>query len=68
VDLHVFKNKLEISYRDLKEENQSCEREKFELQEQLIDMETQLQMIRNERDYYMNRLIDVEDELKNESV
>ncbi|CAF2056330.1 unnamed protein product [Rotaria magnacalcarata] len=67
VDLHVFKNKLEISYRDLKEENQSYEREKFELQEQLIDMETQLQMIRNERDYYMNRLIDVEDELKNES-
>ncbi|CAF4526558.1 unnamed protein product, partial [Rotaria socialis] len=67
VDLHIFKNKLEISYRDLKEENQSCEREKFELQEQLIDMETQLQMIRNERDHYMNRLIDVEDELKNES-
>jgi hypothetical protein len=68
VDLHVYKNQLENSYRDLKEVNDSCEREKFELQEQVIDMENQLHIIRRERDQYMNRLIDIEHELKRESV
>jgi hypothetical protein len=48
--------------------NEYCEREKFELQEQIIDMEGQLQIIRNERDQFMNRLIDTEYELKKESV
>lgn len=68
VDLHVYKNQLETSYRDLKEVNEYCEREKFELQEQIIDMEHQLQIIRDERDRFMNRLIDTEHELKTESV
>jgi len=68
VDLHVYKNQLETSYRDLKEENEYCEREKFEIQEQLIDMESQLQTVRQERDRYMNKLMDTELELKKESV
>lgn len=68
VDLHVYKNQLETSNRNLKEDNECCERERFELQEQLIDMEHQLQIIREERDQYMNRLIDTEHELKRESV
>jgi hypothetical protein len=68
VDLHVYKNQLENSYRDLKEINSCCEREKFELQEQLINIESQLQIIREERDQYINRLIDTEHELKRESV
>lgn len=68
VDLHVYKNQLENSYRDLKEVNESCEREKFELQEQIIDMENQLQIIRNERDQYMNKIIQIEHEFKKESV
>lgn len=68
VDLHVYKNKLETSYRDLKEENEYCEREKFELQEQIINMESQLNIIREERDQYMNKLIDIEHELKKEFV
>ncbi|CAF2516827.1 unnamed protein product [Rotaria sp. Silwood2] len=66
VDLHIYKNQLENSYRDLKEENECCEREKFELQEQVIDIENQLQRIREERNQYMNRLMDTEHELKRE--
>jgi hypothetical protein len=68
VDLHVHKNQLEASNRNLKEENECCERERFEIQEQLIDVENQLQTIREERDQYMHRLIEVEHELKRESV
>jgi predicted nucleic acid-binding Zn-ribbon protein len=68
VDLHVYKNQLETSYRDLKEVNEYCEKEKFELQEQLIDMDNQLQIIRGERDHFMNKLIETEHELKRESV
>ncbi|CAF3532661.1 unnamed protein product [Rotaria sordida] len=66
VDLHVYKNQLENSYRDLKEDNECCEREKFELQEQLIDMESQLQTIREECNQYMNKLMDTEHDLKKE--
>ncbi|CAF1271456.1 unnamed protein product [Rotaria sp. Silwood1] len=66
IDLHISKNQLENSYRDLKQENECCEKEKFELQEQLIDIENQLQIIREERNQYMNRLIDTEYELKKE--
>jgi len=68
VDLHVYKNQLETSYRDLKEVNEYCEKEKFELQEQIIDMDNQLQIIRGERDHFMNKLIETEHELKRESV
>ncbi|CAF5058640.1 unnamed protein product, partial [Rotaria sp. Silwood1] len=68
IDLHISKNQLENSYRDLKQENECCEKEKFELQEQLIDIENQLQIIREERNQYMNRLIDTEYELKKEFV
>jgi predicted nucleic acid-binding Zn-ribbon protein len=68
VDLHIFKTQLENSYRELKEENESCEREKFELQEQMIDMETQLQVIRQERDQYLTNLINTEHDLKTEAV
>jgi predicted nucleic acid-binding Zn-ribbon protein len=68
VDLHVYKDQLENSYRDLKGENEYCEREKFELQEQLIDMENQLQTIREERDQYMNKFTDSEHEFKKELV
>jgi hypothetical protein len=68
VDLHVYQNQLENSNRDLKEENECCEKERFELQEQIIDMENQLQIIRQERDQYINRLIDNENEFKTELV
>ena len=68
VDLHVYKNQLEHSYRDLKEENEGCEREKFELQEQMIDMENQLQLIRQERDQSVMKLLHTEQELQAETV
>lgn len=68
VDLHVYKTQLETSYRDLKEVNDSCEREKFELQEQIIDMENQLQSLRYERDQFINKFIDIEQQFKSESV
>lgn len=67
VDLHVYKNQLETSYRDLKEMNESCEREKFELQEQIIDMENQLQNLRFERDQFINKFTDIEQQFKCES-
>ena len=68
VDLHVYKNQLENSYRDLKEENECCEREKFELQEQMIDMDNQLQLIRQERDQSVMKLLHTEQELQKETV
>ena len=68
VDLHVYKSQLENTNRDLKEENDCCEREKFELQEQVIDMENQLQNIRQERDQCINKLTDTEHEFKKELV
>ncbi|CAF0779640.1 unnamed protein product [Adineta steineri] len=64
VELHIYKTQLENSNRELKEDNECCEREKFELQEQLIDLENHLQIIRDERNQYMTRLLDVEHELK----
>ena len=66
--MHLYKNQLETSYRNLKEENECCEREKFELQEHLIDKENQLQTIREERDQYMKKLMDMEHELSKEFV
>lgn len=66
--MHVYKNQLETSYRDLKEVNEYCEREKFELQEQIIDMENQLQTVRRERDQLINRLTTNENQLQKESV
>lgn len=68
VDLHIFKSQLENSYRELKEENECCERERFELQEQMIDMESQLQVIRLERDQYLTSLLNTEHDLKAEAV
>ena len=68
VDLHIFKTRLENSYRELKEENECCERERFELQEQMIDMESQLQVIRLERDQYLTNLMSTEHDLKTEAV
>jgi predicted nucleic acid-binding Zn-ribbon protein len=68
VDLHVYKSQLETTNRDLKEENECCEREKFELQEQVIDMEHQLQNIRQERDQCIHKLTDTEHEFKKELV
>lgn len=68
VDLHVYKNQLENSCRDLQEVNEYCEREKFELQEQLIDMENQLQTVRHERDQLIHRFTTNEHELQKESV
>ena len=67
VDLHVYKNQLENSFRDLKEVNEYCEREKFELQEQIIDMENQLQTVRNERDQLIHRVMTNEHDLQKES-
>ncbi|CAF0970122.1 unnamed protein product [Adineta ricciae] len=66
VDLHMYKTQLETSNRVLKEENESCERERFELQEQLIDIEHQLQIIRDERNQCVNKLSEVECEWKKE--
>ena len=68
VDLHMYKTQLETSNRVLKEENESCERERFELQEQLIDIEHQLQIIRDERNQCVNKLDEVEYEWKKELV
>ena len=68
VDLHVYKTQLEDSCRELKEENECCEREKFELQEQMIDMESQLQAIRAERDQHVTSLMNNEHDLKTEAV
>ncbi|UJR37775.1 hypothetical protein I4U23_030467 [Adineta vaga] len=67
VDLHIYKTQLETSNRNLKEENECCERERFELQEQLIDMENQLHTIREERNQYMNKFCEMEYEWKKES-
>lgn len=68
VDLHVYKTQLEHSYRDLQGVNDSCEREKFELQEQLIDTDNQLQSLRFERDQFIQKSTETEQQLKNESV
>ncbi len=48
--------------------NKCCEREKFELQEQVINMDNQLQSLRGERDQHIIRLIETEHEMKKESV
>ncbi len=68
IDLHLCKNQLENSCRDLKEINECCEREKFELQEQFIDMESHIQILREERDQYMKKLIETQHEFTKESV
>ena len=68
VDLHVYKTQIENSYRAVKEENESHAREKFELQEEIIDKEHQLHIIREERDQYLTTLLHHEQQLKEISV
>lgn len=68
VDLHVYKNQLETLNKNLQEENDQCEREKFELQEQIIDMEHELQLIQNERDKYRTNLTNYEQQIQQQLV
>lgn len=68
VDLHVYKSQLENSLRELKEENDCCEREKFELQEQIIDYENQFEKFRDEREEFHRKIDQQNNELRNESV
>lgn len=64
----MHKAQLENDNRALKEQSECCERERFELQEQLIDMEHQLHTVRDERNQQCNRVVDVERALKAETV
>lgn len=64
VDLHVHKSQIENSYRTLKEQFELNERDKFELQEQLISLEQLLQSARDERDQYALKYHSQEEEIQ----
>lgn len=68
IDLHICKNQLENSVRELKEENEVCERDKFELEEKLIEFEHRFEKIRDEREELERKISQRNVEIREESV